>query len=239
MHRSRRSGHRGIVGASYRIAITGVRLPPPIDCLTCGLQQTFDIGHSCSLAPEGSYKAIACSRDEPTISFVVRKASFRELHRYRYVKPASPVDTIEIEAGIDHPPSRLRPTWPIVEVAEFSPACTRSRSGWPAGIGTNVGLVGSVRSNVHCSDELVELDADRRSVALHAPWNSASNSLMPEPAEPGSWRVRDFGGCFRLVALLPAFLPRFRTGLMYFARLAADVRAEVTEFAHRPRWPCL
>jgi len=104
----------------------------------------------------------------------------------------------------------------------------------PAGIGTKWAAIDRIGPfKVHFSDELVELDADRR-VVWHstAPWNSRVEYVcLPEP---GGTRVLaryegDVAGWLRLVALLPTavlarILERDFKGLR--ARLAADVRAE-------------
>jgi len=144
---------------------------------------------------------------------------------------------VEIEAGIDHPPERVHAylanpsRW-----HEFAPAVVLRRQigEGPAGIGTKWAAIDRIGPfKVHFSDELVELDADRR-VVWHstAPWNSRVEYVcLPEP---GGTRVLaryegDVAGWLRLVALLPTavlarILERDFKGLR--ARLAADVRAE-------------
>ncbi|MGH2462929.1 MAG: SRPBCC family protein [Candidatus Limnocylindria bacterium] len=149
---------------------------------------------------------------------------------------------VEIEAGIDHPPGRVYAY--LADPArwhQFAPAVVQRRQigDGPRVVGTKWAAIDSIGPfRIHFTDELIELDAERR-VVWHSttPWNSRVEYVcLPES---GGTRVLaryegDVAGWLRLVALLPTvilakILQRDFKGLR--ATLAADTGAEGTDRA--------
>jgi uncharacterized protein YndB with AHSA1/START domain len=144
---------------------------------------------------------------------------------------------VEIEARLDHPPERVFPY--LANPArwhEFAPAVflRRQIGEEPLGVGTRWAAIDRIGPfKVHFTDELVELDTNRRVVwDSTTPWNSRVEYVcVPETA---GTRVLaryegDVAGWLRLVALLPTFvlariLERDFKGLR--SRLAAEHGAE-------------